>query len=195
MATCPNCQRDLPEDSKPGRCPYCGHALGTGVQPGGVGRVDAAKVEVGYGAPKSWLEQWGQVERSYKKVQNLSVGAADHQEALTAVKDFFIHSWHLGNWLVDDAETSVQQQDIETLLQSDPGLQICKALATMPKHQTLDRAHGISAPVSLVATQPQGQVVIEISTPSGTEARDALDFATNCLAIWRKFLHSHGLNP
>jgi hypothetical protein len=152
-------------------------------------------VEVGYGAQKSWLEQWGQVERSYKKVQNLSAGTVDHQEALTAVKDFCIHSWHLGDWLMEDAETNVQQQDIDSLLQSEPDLLACNALATTPQHQTLDRANVISARVSPAGTQPQGRVVIEISTSSGTEKRDGLELATSCMGIWRKFLHSHGLRP
>ncbi|WP_306914458.1 MULTISPECIES: hypothetical protein [unclassified Arthrobacter] len=152
-------------------------------------------MEVGYGAQKSWLEQWGQVERSYKKVQNLQAGPVDNQEALTAVKDFFIHSRHLGDWLVDDRETNVQQQDIDTLLQSEPDLQICNALANTPAHQTPERANAMGARVSPVVAQPQGQVPVEISTTSGTETRDALELATSCMGIWRKFLHSRGLRP
>jgi hypothetical protein len=194
MATCPNCQRDLPEDSKSGRCPHCGHAW-AGVPLGGLGIPEGAKVEVGYGAEKSWLEQWGQVERSYQKVQNLSAGTVDNQEALTAVKDFFIHSWHLGDWLVDDAETTVQQQDIDSLLQSEPDLLAGSALANTPTHHTPEGADAISARVNPAGAQPQGQLTIEISTPSGTEKRDALDLATSCLGIWRKFLHSRGLRP
>ncbi|WP_426977902.1 hypothetical protein ACQCSU_01750 [Pseudarthrobacter sp. O4] len=156
---------------------------------------DVAKVEVGYGVQKSWLEQWGQVERSYKKVQNLYAGTVDNQEALTTVKDFFIHSWHLGDWLKKDPEISVKHEDIGTLLQSEPDLQICNAFANTSKHHTLDRANAMSARVSSVVTQPQGQVTIEISTSSGTETRDALELATSCMGIWRKFLHSHGLRP
>lgn len=193
MATCPNCQRDLPEDSRSGRCPHCGHVWAGGPL-GGPGIPDVAKVEVGYGAEKSWLEQWGQVERSFKKVQNLYAGTVDNQEALTTVKDFFIHSRHLGDWLVDDGETNVQQQDIDTLLQSDPALKVCDALASTP-NQTPDRANAISAHVSSAVTQPQGQVTIEISTSSGTEKRDALELATSCMGIWQTFLHSHGLRP
>jgi hypothetical protein len=194
MATCPNCQRDLPEDSKSGRCPHCGHAWAA-VQPGRLGIPDVAKVEVGYGAQKSWLEQWGQIERSYQKVQNLYTGTVDNQDALTTVKDFFIHSWHLGGWLVDDAETTVRQQDIDALLQSEPDLLACNALANTPEHHTLDRANAFSARVSPVATQPQGRVTIEISTNSGTEKSDALELATSCMGIWRKLLHSHSLRP
>lgn len=191
MATCPNCQRDLPEDSKSGRCPHCGHAW-AGAQPGGTGIPGGAKVEVGYGAPKSWLEQWGQVEHSYKRVQNLQAGPVDNQEAPTAVKDFSIHSRHLGDWLVDDTETTVQQQDIDTLLESEPDLQICNALADTPAHQTPGRANAISARVSPVGAQ-HGQVTVEISTTSATETRDALELATSCMGIWRRFLLSHGL--
>jgi hypothetical protein len=194
MATCPKCQRDLPEDSKSGRCPHCGHAW-AGVPLGGAGIPEVAKVEVGYGVPKSWLEQWGQVERSYKKVQNLSAGTADHPEALTAVKDFFIHSWHLGDWLKNDPEISVKHEDIDTLLQSEPDLQIGNAFATTPQHDSPGRANAVSARVSPAGTQPQRQVTIEISTTSGTEKRDALELATSCMDMWRKFLHSHGLRP
>lgn len=192
MATCLNCRRDLPEDSRSGRCPHCGHAL-PDVQPGGVGVSGGAKVEVGYGAGKSWLEQWGQVERSYQKVQSLSAGAVDNQEALMAVKDFFIHSRHLGEWLVDDVETSVQQQDIDTLLHSEPDLQTGNALANTSKHQIPGSVDAVSARVSPEITQPQGQVAIEIPTSSGMETRDALELATSCMGIWQKFLLSHGL--
>lgn len=87
MATCSKCHSDLPEDSESGRCPYCGHA-GTGMYLAGRGMVDAVKAEIGYGPEKSWREQWGQVERSYKKVQDLYTDVVDSQEALMMVKIF-----------------------------------------------------------------------------------------------------------
>jgi hypothetical protein len=186
MAKCPSCQNDLPENNNAGQCPHCGHGL-IGVQLGGEGTLEISKVEVGYGAQKSWLEQWGQVERSYKKVQSLYTGPVDNQEATTLVKDFFAHSWHLSDWLAKDTATSVQKRDIGTLLQSEPDLKICNAIANTSKHYSRGE-NAMSARVSSVVTKPQGQITIEISTTGGTKKRDALELATNCMSIWRNFL-------
>lgn len=192
MAKCPNCLEDLPANSRAWRCPHCGHAV-IGVQLGGEGTLTISKVEVGYGAQKSWLEQWGQVERSYKKVQGLYTGPVDNQEATSVVKDFFIHCWHLHDWLLHDPSTSVQWPDVDTLLKGEPDLQICRAIANTSKHHTLKSANAMSARVSSIVTQPQGQVTLEISTASGIEHRDALNLATSCMDIWRRFLHDHGV--
>jgi hypothetical protein len=193
MAACPNCHHDLPEDSESGRCPHCGHAwIKSNFT--SVGTLEVTRIEIGYGAQKSWLEQWGQVERSNKKIQDLyQATAVDNLEAQTVLKDFFIHSWHLGDWLVKDATTSIDKRDIGTLLRGEPDMAVCKAMANTAKHHTLDNENKMSARIRTLVTKPHGQATIEISTPGGNQERDALELATSCMAIWQKFLESHGL--
>lgn len=191
MATCPSCHRDLTEDSESGQCPHCGHAWGV-LKLGGVGVLDVVKAEVGFGAEKSWIEQWGQVERSYKKVQDLYMTTVDNQDALTVVKDFFVHTWHLQDWLKRDPATNVGYEDIGALLRSEFDMKVCNAMANTTKHYDLDEK--MTARVSSVVTQPKGQVAIEISETDGArQTRDALELATSCMGIWQKFLASHGL--
>lgn len=192
MATCPNCQRDLPEDRESGRCPHCGHAwIRSNFT--GAGTLEVTRVEIGYGAQKSWLEQWGQVERSYEKIQDLYQAAAiDNQEAQTVLGDFFLHDSHLGEWLAKDPDTSVQEPDIKALLDSEPDMKICNAMAYTAKNYSRS-PDAISARVSSLVTKPHGKATIEISTNGGKEERDALEIATSCMAIWQKFLKFHGL--
>ncbi|MDN4611464.1 hypothetical protein [Arthrobacter burdickii] len=160
----------------------------------GIGIFDAVHVEVGFGAEKSWLEQWGLVERAYKRVQDLyAAGSVDNREAQAVVKEFFIHSWHLSDWLRKDPSTSVRFEDIGTLVTSQPDMRVCNAMANTSKHFDLDGK--MTARVSRVVVHPQCLVTIEITRTTGSEERDALDLATSCMGIWRKFLHLHGLNP
>lgn len=192
MVTCPNCHHDLPEDSESGRCPHCGHAwIKSNFT--GAGTLEVTRIEIGYGAQKSWLEQWGQVERSYKKIQDLyKATAVDNLEAQTVLKDFFMHSWHLGEWLAKDSETSVQGPEIKALLDSEPDIEICNAMANTAKHYSRG-PKAMSARVSSLVTKPHGKAAIEISTAGDKQERDALELATSCMAIWQKFLESHGL--
>jgi hypothetical protein len=160
----------------------------------GVGIFDVVKAEVGYGPKKSWLEQWGQVERSHKKLENLYTATADNQDAMTVVKDFFVHCWHVSDWLRKDPATNIEFDDIGTLLNSDFDMRICNAMANTTKHFDLDGK--MTARVSSVVTQPQCQVTIEIAPTDGSTSctRDALELASSCMSIWRKFLADHRLN-
>lgn len=193
MTSCPECQGELPEESESGQCPHCGHAWGAHLV-GGIGILDVVKVEVGYGAKKSWLEQWGLVERSFKKLQELyTTDGVDNQDARTIVKDFFLHSWHLKDWISADSDISVTNKEVWSLFESEPDLQVCRAMANTAKHHTLKDIDEMTARVSSVVTQPQCQVKIEASTTDGTQSHDALELATSCLLIWRNYLVSRGL--
>ncbi|SEQ81179.1 hypothetical protein [Arthrobacter sp. OV608] len=166
MAACPQCQGELPEKSESGQCPHCGHAWGT-LRLGGLGTLTSVVTEIGYGVDKSWLEQWGQMERSYKKLQELyAATGAGNQEAQTIVKDFFIHCWHLGDWLSKDKGTSVTWPEIKTLLQSEIDINICNAMANTSKHHTRF-PNETSARVSSLKLHPKFEATIEVSPPSG----------------------------
>lgn len=194
MATCPGCQSDLPEDLESGQCPHCNHAWGV-LKRDGVGITDTVTVAVGWGAERSWLEQWGEIERTHTKLQNLySSAAEDAREPTSVVKTFFIQCWHLSDWLRHDKATSVQKSDTDSLRDSEPDMKICAAMANSTKHHTLDKPEWTTARVSTITTEPTCQVTIEILRTSGKEYRDALELATSCMSIWRKFLASHGLN-
>lgn len=194
MATCSQCQRELPEVSESGRCPHCGHAYAT-VHLGAVGVMDAVVTEIGYGVDKSWLEQWGQVERSYKKLQELySASVVDNQEAQTIVKDFFTHCWHLKDWLDKDTTISVRGKDVWSLHDAELDLQICRAMANTSKHHTLKDKAEMSARVGTVILQPHGKATIEVTDPAtSTYARDALELADSCMKMWCKFIAARGL--
>lgn len=155
MATCPNCQGELPEESESGQCPHCGHAWGV-VHLDSVAILDVVHAEVGYGTAKSWIEQWGQAERSYKKLENLYTATADNQEAMTVVKDFFIHCWHISDWLREDPATNVKFEDIGALLRREFDMKVCNAMANTSKHYDLEDK--MTARVSSVVTQPQCEV-------------------------------------
>lgn len=137
MSQCPNCKTELSEDNS-GPCPVCGHAFAT-LQLAGVGILDVVKAEVGYGPQKSWLEQWGVVERSYQQLKGIYDSPVDNQVATSTAKDFFIHCWHLKDWLVEDPAIGVVSADIGILLGNDPDLKLCNAMANTSKHHTLAR--------------------------------------------------------
>ncbi|MET3934851.1 hypothetical protein [Arthrobacter sp. OAP107] len=189
MSQCLNCNSEFPSDNA-GPCPVCGHASAT-LDLSGVGILDVATAEVGYGPQKSWLEQWGVVERSYEKLKGIYDSLTDNQIATSTVKEFFIHCWHLKDWLVEDREISVESADIGVLLRTEPDLKVCNAMANTSKHHTLSPGK-VSARVVSVVTQPKGQVTIEITSTSGAEKRDALELANSCMSIWKKFLKQHG---
>lgn len=194
MINCPSCGREQPEDLESGQCRHCGHAWGV-LKLDSMGILDFVKAEVGYGAEKSWLEQWGQVQRSYMKVQNLYTADVHNEDAQSVVKDFFIHCWHLSDWLKKDPATSVGREDIGALLSTEYDMRVCNAMANTSKHHTLVDGK-MSVRVSRMVTQPQAQVTLEITPVEGEATeRDALDLATSCMNIWRRYLKSYGLTP
>lgn len=196
MATCSNCQGELPEESESGQCSHCGHAWGA-LHLEAVVILDVVGTEVGYGAEKSWLEQWGVVERSYRKLQELYSTAVDHNDvAQSVVKDFFIHSWHLLDWLDKDPSIAVTAGQVWSFVKREPDLLVGRAMANTAKHHTLKDPGDMTARVKSVVLQPQGKATLEILATASAEpyTRDALEVADSCMSIWRSFLADHGLN-
>jgi hypothetical protein len=195
MANCSQCQGELPEQTESGRCPHCGHAWAV-VHLDGVGILDSVVTEIGYGIEKSWLEQWGVVERSYSKLQELySIAVDDNQVAQSVVKDFFIHSWHLIDWLDKDPSIAVTGGQVWSFVKREPDLLAGRAMANTSKHHTLKDPNDMTARVKSVVLQPHGKATLEIHATAEAEpyTRDALELADSCMSAWRRFLSERGL--
>ena len=89
-----------------------------------------------------WQEQWARVQRLYDRLNQLSVGKpapVDAEAELDDTYSFFLHCYHLKDWLKNDPSSGKTAQEIESLVTKIPDLALCADIANSVKHLTLNR--------------------------------------------------------
>lgn len=164
-----------------------------------------------------YLEQWERVKRFYVKIQNLDKGGANlnDDECLDDVYGFFIHCFHLKDWINNSISTATTPS-VEELFDKNTGnenFKICADFANGSKHLKIKKKVRVD-PNTGIATQSvtvfPSAIRIGINSPkketvSITRARyswnikaggkdyDVYDLAKNCMDEWEKFLRDNNL--
>lgn len=134
--------------------------------------------------------------RSYDR---LAAADADHgrstDEVADAVVHFFSDCWHLGDWLVGDADTTITRSALTTHVDLSGALQLCGAVAAGHHAVRSTRMPSVSASVSgpgAAPTTPAGETFF---VGEGRNRHDALELARQAIEDWRQLLSAHQLVP
>jgi hypothetical protein len=156
------------------------------------------EAEVEYEVGRTWVEQWGRIERHYLKLQDIYGGAENGEPSAwkAVMGDFAVAVHHLAEWL--DRDTAVPPTVGASALQyvhSDPSLSLAVAVSNSYKHHT--RRSGVQADISSIYSSSRGNA-LKIGwrdDRSGTHGvQDGLQLADDCVASWRRFMSANSLS-
>jgi hypothetical protein len=85
---------------------------------------------------KPYQEQFERVQRFYLKIDPQSKDHGDQEEYYDNLLSFFLHAWHLKDWIKNDE--SIHGINIEDIVTGYKPLMICADIANRAKHFTLD---------------------------------------------------------
>lgn len=149
-------------------------------------------------------EQTGRAERYYRRFERLYMGvedAADVAHFMDDVYTFFLHCYHIKDWLKNDPDfTAHSASEIENYVSTTPCLAMVADICNAAKHLRLTKHRspghaqitGRRLTVSLhdslngSALPTTYSVSVEVSD-AGTE-HDAFHLATQAMAAWRSLL-------
>ena len=157
--------------------------------------------KVGELTSKKYAEQWERVRRYHNKFERLGDGI-EHTQASPHYDDdvyaFFQNCYHLKDWIKNDPYCT-GWSSVETLINSDPNLQLCADLCNGQKHLTLTTHRSNENPqfqgkaINLNITEGMGVSEVKIAmtynvvtTNRGTI--DALVLARDCVNAWDAFI-------
>jgi hypothetical protein len=149
-----------------------------------------------------WRAKYDTMHRWHKRLTE-SESVAQH--GVDDFEAFFIHCFHLKDWLKNDPEVDITiGTAAEALVNSSDALRICADLANGVKHLRLDRPRGDRT----TRMEALGRVVDDPSSDSGIGfvdvvvifsgqekglCWDASGVASACIAEWKDFLQRRGL--
>jgi len=89
-----------------------------------------------------WREQWGRVRRFHGRVRHLASGKpapVDQQAEIDNTYSFFLHCYHLKDWLANDEAFPRSRSEIEEFVSRTPALALCGDVANSIKHLKLSK--------------------------------------------------------
>jgi hypothetical protein len=148
-----------------------------------------------------WVEQWDRVELGLARIQDIYDGRAEPEGTKGAYYDvysFFLHCFHLWDWIKNDAQVAEPiRNEARRLINGSTELKVCADLANRSKHSSLRDSW-----TGDVETGPRGNDVTVMvgrgashtfRVSSGGAEWDALDLAKSCVEIWRELLVEYKL--
>lgn len=149
----------------------------------------------------SWPDQLDRVERSLERIHDAKQQNRDVTEQEDALWTFFLHCWHLKDWVLGDPDLagSVDPDDLEQAVEDSHALSVVSGLARRAKGLGLERSRRESELVSAQSaislrevigrgeTSPEEKWDWKVVVPDGPD-RWALDVARDAVADWRWIL-------
>jgi hypothetical protein len=150
-----------------------------------------------------YREQYERMQRSYDRFCEIKSGLADKVSAdyEDDVYAFFMHCYHLKDWIKNDSDVKVRMPnidtDVEQFINESEALSLCAALCSSLKRLELNRSQS-SEP--RVFGRKRYHYQLNIASKSSIRLEwlvernkkppiDALELATESIAEWDKFLH------
>lgn len=96
-----------------------------------------------------WREQWGRVRRYRDRLRHLASGKpspVNREEELDDTYSFFLHCYHLKDWLASDDTFAKSRAEIEDFVSRTPALELCGDVANSVKHSELSKPPRSGAP-------------------------------------------------
>ena len=148
------------------------------------------------------MEQIERTRRYLNRLRSIYRGVPhtqDNREYYTDdVYSFFIHCYHIRDWIVQLNIVGVSEKDVDTFINAHKELRICADLCNGTKHCVLTRNMRTDRQPHLA-----GKSFTSIGMPdqictikgkfrilSGNEYHDALDIAESCMRLWDDFVAS-----
>jgi hypothetical protein len=138
--------------------------------------------------------QLDRVRRFYDRVTQRPEGAAYLIDYQDDVQSFFMHCWHLKDWVKHDPLIDQPVKDrIKDAVHASDVLKVANDLATSAKHLEVNKSRA-GAELSLMRLDASGELslldcIIEVN---GAE-RSAREVAAECLQEWERILMAEGL--
>ena len=144
----------------------------------------------------SYLEQYRRVKRYFERFRIINDGKAQWTDSLDNLDDifsFFIHCYHLKDWIKNDPRSGIERSKVEKFVHSNESLKICGDLTNGVKHLTIDQPKvGQGALVKgshlqlTIGKEIKLQVKYDIE--ANGELHDAFTIAKEAIKLWEKFL-------
>lgn len=150
------------------------------------------------------LEQLERTKRYLKRVEEIYAGifsssGHDKEAYDDDVVPFFIHCYHVRDWIIHLNKVSVTARQVDAYIDSHRALRICADLANGSKHCKLtrslrsDRQPHIAGKERHTSTwltgSGEGEVMkCKYTVLSNTECVDALDLAAECVQLWESYV-------
>jgi hypothetical protein len=144
----------------------------------------------------SHVEQYRRVKRYFERFKQINEGKAhvtDSLENLDDVFSFFIHCYHLKDWIKNDPKSGIDHSKVEKFVHSNESLKICGDLTNGVKHLTIDQPKvGQGAVVKGSHLQLTIGEEIKLQVKYDIEANgklhDAFTLAKEAMKLWEEFL-------
>ena len=150
------------------------------------------------------LEQLERSKRYLKKVEEIYAGifsSSNHNKEIydDDVISFFIHCYHVRDWIIHLNKLGVTAQQVDSYIDSHQPLKICADFANGSKHCKLTRSlrtdhqPHISGKERYTSTwlsdNGGGEVMkCKYTILSGTNLIDALELAKECVRLWESYI-------
>ncbi|MFT6909454.1 MAG: hypothetical protein ACJAS1_006173 [Oleiphilaceae bacterium] len=145
------------------------------------------------------MEQFNRVERYLKRIEAIYEGvplshSCDKQSYDDDVMSFFIHCYHVRDWLIHDDTLRITQNNVDEYIKDNRALSVCTDLANGLKHcrltrntRTEDQPHvsGSERLVSKFGDEPS-IMSSKYRIMSNNQTLDALTLAKECVQLWRE---------
>lgn len=149
----------------------------------------------------NWSEQLDRVERCLERIHASKQQNRDVTEQEDALWTFFLHCWHLRDWVLSDPDLagSVDPGELEQAVEASHALSVVAGLARRAKGLGLERSRRESELVSAQSaislrevlgrgeSSPEEKWDWKVVVPDGPD-RWALDVARDAVADWRWIL-------
>ena len=158
----------------------------------------------------TWREQYDRTRRFYSRFAKIADSGRVHDRDSDNYRDdvltFFIHCYHLKDWLKNDPSSGVTGSDAEACVNSSLYLRLCGDLANGTKHMehrgraASDTAMGARFEVEVNDTMGGAipkptRISVQYEVMSSGARHDAFDVATRAMEAWDAFLTTRGLLP
>jgi len=152
-----------------------------------------------------WQEQWDRVLLGLRRVEQIYAGReGGSAEAVYDLYSFFLHAYHLRDWLAADPATGLSSTAIDAAIQASTVLGICGDFANRVKHVVLTRKPWRDAQTGVtrqnvvvrpatVGSQNVGSASHSWTITSEEQEYDALELAKNVVRAWEELLKGHDL--
>ena len=153
----------------------------------------------------TYQQQYARVRRYYNRFQALNSGSASIQtpgaDRFDDVLSFFMHCYHLKDWLKNDPNYKRSNEEIEEYVNSNPDLALVADICNGIKHLKLNRRthSGIEPRIEhqelsielgpgVEDGKPNMLVRVKITITHGGKKIDAFEIASKAYNAWKKFV-------
>ena len=144
--------------------------------------------------------QYTRMMRWYERFREINI---DFQERLDEYLDiayvFFLHCYHLKDWLINDTNVDISADEVEDFITDNVSLSLCADICNASKHLILQRSRSDKKPKigsddffdTVLPGERSRRTWWYVQTED--DMYDPFELANECVECWELFLKEHGL--